>query len=176
MSIWQCLLVHVVVHCSVHFVCREKRVQLQRTRVRVLYPLHTSTTPSPITLSHHHTLTITLSHHTPSPSHTSSHPPHPLSHHHTLTITLSHHHILPSHKSSHPPQQSQYAEETIPVLTAAERARTVNARGEYIDHRYPNTNDTMFFNLDPLIADLMVCYTLPLSQSPSGKQEVSSSA
>lgn len=136
------------VHCSVHFVCREKRVQLQRTRVRVLYSLHTSTTPLPITLSHHH----------------------------TLTITLSHHHILPSHKSSHPPQQSQYAEETIPVLTAAERARTVNARGEYIDHRYPNTNDTMFFNRDPLIADLMVRYALPLSQSPSGKQEVSSSA
>lgn len=148
MSIWQCLLVHGVVHCSVHFVCREKRVQLQRTRVRVLYSLHTSTTPSPITLSHHH----------------------------TLTITLSHHHIFPSHTSSHPSQQSQYAEEAIPVLTAAERARTVNARGEYIDHRYPNTNDTMFFNLDPLIADLMVCYTLPLSQSPSGKQEVSSSA
>lgn len=138
MSIWQCLLVHGVVHCSVHFVCREKRVQLQRTRVRVLYPLHTSTTPSPITLSHHH--------------------------------------ILPSHTSSHPPQQSQYAEEAIPILTAAERARTVNARGEYIDHRYPNTNDTMFFNLDPLIADLMVRYALPLSQSPSGKQEVSSSA
>ena len=30
----------------------------------------------------------------------------------------------------------QYGEECVPLLDFAERARTVNARGEYIDHRY----------------------------------------
>ena len=52
-------------------------------------------------------------------------------------LTPFHHIVTPSsHTSSQTPQQSQYAEEAIPVLTAAERARTVNAKGEYIDHRY----------------------------------------
>lgn len=32
--------------------------------------------------------------------------------------------------------QSQYADDPIPVLTVAERSRTVNARGQYVDHRY----------------------------------------
>ena len=67
---------------------------------------YTSCTCTPITLSSH---TI--------PSHC-----------HTITPS--------SHTPSQTPQQSQYAEEAIPVLTAAERARTVNAKGEYIDHRY----------------------------------------
>jgi len=31
--------------------------------------------------------------------------------------------------------RTQYADGTLPVLTAAERARTVNARGEYVDHQ-----------------------------------------
>lgn len=30
----------------------------------------------------------------------------------------------------------QYGEDLMPLLDVAERARTVNARGEYIDHRY----------------------------------------
>ena len=41
--------------------------------------------------------------------------------------------------------QSQYSEDVIPVLSVADRARTVNAKGEYVDHRwvdqrhYPHT-------------------------------------
>ena len=30
----------------------------------------------------------------------------------------------------------QYAEELVPMLNVAERACTVNAMGEYVDHRY----------------------------------------